>query len=471
MALWEMSAHALADLLRRGEITAVELAKCFLARIDTVESTIGAYITITADEAIAQAETVDRARMRGEALPPLAGIPYALKDNVCTRGILTTCASRMLQDFIPPYDATLQQRLRAQQAVLLGKLNMDEFAMGGTNATSFFHVTRNPHDPDRVPGGSSGGSAAAVAAGEAVFSIGTDTGGSIRQPASYCGIVGLKPSYGRVSRYGVVAFAASLDQAGPMARDVMDVEMVYHAIAGADPNDTATCRADNSEFPPFSDTGDVAKTRIGSIDGLASACDARVVRAWHAARDAYAQAGAIVESADLPATGWAGAVYDAVSSAEAVSSLGRFDGVRFGHRASRVGNQEDIIAASRSEGFGISVKKRLLVGAAVQIGDKLSRARQARHTLIGLFDGLFERFDVLLAPVCATTAPRFDEAEQHTPIDVLTESVNLAGLPAISLPVGRDEQGLPIGMHLIAPYWREDLLFRAAYALEQRMKG
>lgn len=468
MKRWNEPMHRWVDRLRRKEVSAVELTHCALARIEALEERIGAFVTVSPDLAIAQAEAVDAARMRGEVLPPLAGIPFALEDNICTRGVRTTCASRMLADFLPPTDATIAERLRAGGAVLVGKANLGEFGMGDATDTSCFGVARNPWDAGRVSGASSSGSAAAVAAGVAFFSVATDADGSIRKAASFCGVVGLKPSYGRISRSGVVAFASSLVQAGPLARNVADAALVYETIVGRDPLDVATWQGGETAIARGAD---LRGLRLGHLAALESACAQDVQKAWRRASEALERAGAIVEDVALEGLAGAGAACDAIASAEAVSNLGRFDGLRFGHRAACGGDWDDRIAANRGEGFGAVVKQRLLLGAALlSEGDLLRRARLTRSRIIDAWADAFQRYDLLIAPVSAGTAFRFGETPPRTAIDDCTMAVNLAGLPAISVPVGFDEKGLPIGVQIVGARWQESRVFRAAFAVEEAME-
>ena len=475
----EMTVRALCAALQKKEISAREAAQGYLDAIGARDERVGAYITVTEEYALDRAEAVDAARAAGQALPMLAGIPMGIKDNICTKGVRTTCASRMLEGFVPPYSATAFVRLEEQGAVLLGKLNMDEFAMGSTTESSYFHPTRNPRAPECVPGGSSGGSAAAVAAGEAAFALGSDTGGSIRQPAAFCGVVGLKPTYGAVSRYGLVAFASSLDQIGPLTRDVADAALVLSAIAGRDARDATSREQDWTGVLDGLEQG-VAGLRVGLPrqcygPGVATAVKDRVLGAARALEGL----GAHVEEISLPALEQALPAYYIMSSAEASSNLARFDGVRYGHRAAGCRSIDELFEKSRDEGFGSEVKRRILMGSFVLSAGYqdayYKKALRARDGVCAAFDEAFAGFDLLLTPVTPTPpwkmgCKRSDPTEVYLE-DVFTVPVNLAGTPALSLPVGTDEGGLPIGAQLIAPHFGEKNLLRAARALELTLKG
>ena len=471
----DWSLFAAAEGLRRREISAAELTDACLARIGETEARLRAFITVTADEAREAAAAADERLRAGAPLSPLDGIPIALKDVLVTRGVRTTAASRMLGEFVPPYDATVVRRLHERGAVLVGKTNCDEFAMGSSTENSAFGPTANPWDLRRVPGGSSGGSAAAVAAGQCLGSLGTDTGGSIRLPASYCGIVGVKPTYGRVSRYGVVAYASSLDQVGPFARDVRDAAILLDALCGHDPLDSTSARCDP---PSFAATlrPDVGGLRLGVPreyfeDGIQPEVESCV-------REAIAvleSLGASVEMISLPHTEYAIATYYLVATAEASSNLARYDGIRYGRRASGAANLLDTYRRSREEGFGAEVKRRILLGTyALSAGyydAYYGKAQRVRTLVRRDFDEAFRRCDVLVAPTAPTTAFRLGEktADPLTMYlsDVLTISVNLAGLPGMSLPCGVDGEGLPIGLQLIGRPFGEEEMLRAAYAYER----
>ena len=465
--------------LQRGEVSARELTDQHLDRIASVESTVHAFLEGTAERARADADRIDAARRSGENLPPLAGVPLSIKDNLCTRGIRTTCSSRMLETFVPPYESTVTERLWQAGAVLLGKTNLDEFAMGSSTETSAFGPSRNPWDPERVPGGSSGGSAAAVAAGECVAALGSDTGGSIRQPASFCGVVGLKPTYGRVSRWGLVAFASSLDQVGPFTTSVADAAEILQAIAGADPRD-ATCL--KLPVPDYSAAlhQPVKGLRVGLIrecfeqPGLDPAVKASVLAA--AAR--LEALGCELVDVSCPRFDDGIATYYVIAPSEASANLARYDGVKYGFRAQTSEGGDSLAtmtARSRAEGFGAEVQRRILIGTyALSAGyvDAFYRKAQQVRTLIRRdFDRAFEAVDVLLTPTSPTTAFRFG-AHTNDPLamylaDLLTIPVNLAGLPALSLPCGFDAEGLPIGLQLITGVLQEERLLQVAHAYEQ----
>lgn len=466
-------AHGLLDLLAGRAVSAEEVARSCLERIDALEGDVRAFVTVTREELLAGARRADEARARGERLGPLAGIPVAIKDNIVTRGVLTTCSSRILANFVPPYDATAWQRLKEAGACLVGKTNMDEFAMGSSTENSAFFPTRNPWDLERVPGGSSGGSAAAVAAGEAVFALGSDTGGSIRQPAAFCGVVGMKPTYGRVSRYGLVAFASSLDQIGPITRDVTDCALVLNAICGHDPRDATSAPEPVPDFTEFL-VPEVDGLRLGlPREYLAEGVDPAVRSAVLAAAELFAEMGAEVEETSLPHTEYGVAAYYIVAPAEASSNLARYDGVRYGLRVS-AGDFVEMYRRTRGEGFGPEVRRRILLGTyALSAGyyeAYYHKAMQVRTLIRRDFEEAFRRFDLLLMPTAPTVAFRLGE-KVDDPLtmylsDVCTIPVNLAGLPALSLPCGYHE-GLPIGLQMVGRPYDEGTVLRAAYAFEQ----
>ncbi|MCU0528581.1 MAG: Asp-tRNA(Asn)/Glu-tRNA(Gln) amidotransferase subunit GatA [Cyanobium sp. Prado107] len=462
--------------LQRGEVSARELTDHCLARIEAVDGTVHAFLEVTADRARADAERIDAARAAGDALPPLAGIPLAIKDNLCTQGIRTTCSSRMLETFVPPYESTVTERLWQAGAVLLGKTNLDEFAMGSSTETSAFGPSRNPWDPERVPGGSSGGSSAAVAAGECIASLGSDTGGSIRQPASFCGVVGLKPTYGRVSRWGLVAFASSLDQVGPFTTSVADAAELLQVIAGADPRD-ATCLT--APVPDYRAAlqQPVKGLRVGIVrecfeaEGLAAEVKASVM----AAAEQLQALGCELVDVSCPRFNDGIATYYVIAPSEASANLARYDGVKYGYRAEAAGSLAEMTARSRAEGFGDEVQRRILIGtyalSAGYVDAYYKKAQQVRTLIRRDFDRAFEAVDVLLTPTSPTTAFRFG-AHSDDPLamylaDLLTIPANMAGLPAISLPCGFDQQGLPIGLQLITGVLQEERLLQVAHHYEQ----
>ncbi|MGB9859831.1 MAG: Asp-tRNA(Asn)/Glu-tRNA(Gln) amidotransferase subunit GatA [Moorellaceae bacterium] len=461
--------------MARREISSVELTEAMLERIEQVEGRIKAFVTLTPEVALEQARAVDAARARGEELGPLAGIPMALKDNLCTAGIRTTCSSKMLENWVPPYDAFVVKKLKEAGAVLLGKLNMDEFAMGSSTENSRFFPTRNPWDLERVPGGSSGGAAAAVAAGEAFYSLGSDTGGSIRQPASFCGVVGLKPTYGRVSRFGLVAFASSLDQIGPLTRDVTDCALVLQAIAGHDPADSTSADLPVPDYLAAL-RPEIKGLKVGvPREYFGSGMEPEVAAVVRRAIDRLADLGALCEEISLPHTEYALPAYYLVAPAEASSNLARYDGVAYGFRLPGT-DIVDMYMKTRREGFGPEVKRRIMLGTyALSAGyydAYYLKALKVRTLIRRDFEEAFKRFDVLVTPTSPTVAFRLGE-KVDDPLamylsDLCTIPVNMAGLPAISIPCGFS-QGLPVGLQLIAPPFEEERLLRVAYTLEQAM--
>ncbi|RJQ74066.1 MAG: Asp-tRNA(Asn)/Glu-tRNA(Gln) amidotransferase subunit GatA [Desulfobacteraceae bacterium] len=475
MDLYALTIAQAHDLLKRRDISALELTRAVLERIDAVEPRIRAFLTVTADQALADARNADAAMARGH-MAPLTGIPIALKDVICTQGVRTTCGSRILENFIPPYDAFVVRRLKSQKAVLLGKLNMDEFAMGSTTEHSAFHTTRNPWNTDHIPGGSSGGSAAAAAAGMCLAALGSDTGGSIRQPASHCGVVGLKPTYGRVSRFGLVAFASSLDQIGPLARSVADCAWVLQAIAGHDGAD-ATCAPDAVPDYGAALSQGVRGLRIGvpkayfANQGL----DADVCAAVLKAIDTLEGLGARIVEIDLPHTRYGVAAYYVIAPSEACSNLARYDGVRYGLRDEAAGELLEMYRNTRRQGFGPEVQRRILLGTyALSAGyyDAYYRkASQVRTLIMRDFSNAFARCDLIASPVTPAPAPRIG-AHGDDPLamylsDIYTLSANLAGIPGIAVPCGLSQAGLPIGMQLLSGHFQEARLLAAAHAFEQ----
>ncbi|MBP5321662.1 MAG: Asp-tRNA(Asn)/Glu-tRNA(Gln) amidotransferase subunit GatA [Kiritimatiellae bacterium] len=459
--------------LRAKEFSSVELTRSVLDAITARDEALNAYLTVDAAGALSQAEAADAARAAGTELP-LLGVPVAVKDLINVEGQPCTCASKILEGYRSPYDATVIARLRAAGAVFLGRTNMDEFAMGSSTENSAFKVTRNPHDPMRVPGGSSGGSAAAVAGGEAIAALGTDTGGSIRQPAAFCGCVGLKPSYGRVSRYGVTAYASSLDQVGPMTRTVEDAALLMQELAGVDPHDGTTREVPVPDYSAAM-AGGLKGLKIGLpkeyyIDGT----DPEVMRAVRQAVDACAAAGAEIVEVSLPHTEYAVGVYYILATAEASANLARFDGVRYGHRAAKPEGVFELYAKSRAEGFGLEVKRRIILGTYVLSSGYYDayygRAQKVRTLIRDDFEKAFARCDVMMTPVAPTPAYRIGEASDD-PLkmylgDIFTVPANLAGLCGFSLPCGTTASGLPIGVQMLAAPFNEPVLFRAAAGYE-----
>lgn len=474
MSLFSLTLHEAGEKLRRREVSSVELAEAVFQRISDTDDRVRAYITLCRDAALAQAREADSRLQLDSRGSPVLGIPIALKDNLLVRNVRTTCASEILSSFIPPFDATVVARLRASGAVIIGKTNLDEFAMGSSGENSAFFPTRNPWDLGRVPGGSSGGSAAAVAADQCLAALGTDTGGSIRQPAAFCGRVGLKPTYGRVSRYGLIAFASSMDQVGPLTKDVRDCALVLQSISGRDPADATSA---DRPVPEYSDslTGDIAGMRLGMpreyfTAGLQPAVEQAVCRGVRRLE----KNGAIIEEISLPHTEYAVAVYYIVATAEASSNLARYDGMRFGRRAPA----HDLTATynlSRAEGFGAEVKRRIMLGtytlSAGYYDAYYLKAQRVRALIRHDFEEAFRRCDAIITPTTPTTAFRIgekiDDPLQMYLSDVCTISTNLAGLPAISVPCGLDPEGLPIGMQIIGKQFDEATILRLAHAHER----
>ncbi|WP_130470179.1 Asp-tRNA(Asn)/Glu-tRNA(Gln) amidotransferase subunit GatA [Candidatus Magnetaquicoccus inordinatus] len=480
MDLARITLKQAADLLHRRALSAVELTQFFLERINAHNPTLNAYITVDAEGALADARQADACLARGEATP-LTGIPLAVKDLFCTKGLRTTCASRMLADFIPPYESTVTRRLREAGMVVLGKTNMDEFAMGSSNETSYFGPVKNPWDHSRIPGGSSGGSAAAVAAGLCVAALGTDTGGSIRQPAALSGITGLKPTYGRVSRYGMIAFASSLDQAGPMTRSVEDAALLLQGMAGHDPLDSTSIDQAVEEYVEQLSGGVSAQERMRGLrigipkeyftDGLSES----VHKALQEAIERFQELGAQCQSVSLPTTAYAIPTYYIIAPAEASSNLARYDGIRFGYRCEQPEDLLDMFARSRSEGFGAEVKRRIMLGTYVLSSGYYDayyrQAQKVRRLIADDFHNAFTQVDLLLTPTAPETAFRIGEKKED-PVkmylsDIFTINVNLAGLPALSLPCGFDAQNLPIGMQLIGRPLQESSLLRVGHSFQQ----
>ena len=474
MNLYELSVEKASKMLKDKEISSVELTNALLDRIDEKDKSIEGYITVAKESALNSAMLADEKIKNGE-ISPLTGVCASVKDNICTDKILTTCASKMLYNFVPPYDATVVKNLKAQNSVIIGKTNMDEFAMGSSTETSYFKTTKNPHDLAKVPGGSSGGSAAVVAADEAIFALGSDTGGSIRQPSAFCGVVGLKPTYGLVSRFGLVAFASSLDQIGPITKNVTDSAIVLNAIAGYDKMDSTS--ADEKADDYTKSLGESVKgLKIGiPKEYIGEGIQKEVKDAIMNAAKVYESMGAEIFEFSLPMTKYALPAYYIMSSAEASSNLARFDGVKYGYRAENYTDLTDMYLKTRSEGFGSEVKRRIMLGTyALSAGyydAYYKKAQQARTLIRNSFAEAFDKFDVILTPTAPTTA--FEIGKNITdPItmylnDICTVSVNIAGLPAISIPCGYDETNMPIGLQLIAKPFAENTLFKTAYAFEQ----
>ena len=465
--------HEYAELLKQRKLSSVELTKQYLARIEKADAQIGSYITVCPDNALAAASKADERIAKGEATL-LTGIPVGIKDNICTEGITTTCASKMLYNFVPPYDATVTKRLKNEGAVILGKLNMDEFAMGSSTESSYFKKTKNPYDLTRVPGGSSGGSAASVSADLAPYALGSDTGGSIRQPAAFCGNVGLKPTYGLVSRFGLIAFASSLDQIGSFTKDVTDCAIVLNAIAGYDKMDSTSVDADKTDYTKALGLP-LKGMKIGvPKQYLESGIQTEIKEAVENAIKVYEMLGAECEECSLPLSKFALPAYYLISSAEASSNLARFDGIKYGYRAEEYHGLTDLYEITRSEGFGEEVKRRIMLGTyALSSGyydAYYKKAQQVRGLIKRDFAACFEKYDVLLTPTTPTTAYKFGEKSDPVAMymgDICTVAVNIAGLPAISIPAGLDKKGMPIGIQLIANSFEERKLLTAAFAYER----
>lgn len=475
MALYQKTAHELQDLLAKKEITAVEVAESVFQRIKAVDSQVRAYVTLAEESALAQAHQVDQMRAQGKPLPPLAGIPLAVKDNMSTTGMRTTCSSKILENYIPVYDAAAVEQVKAEAMVVVGKTNLDEFAMGSSTENSGLFVTKNPWDLERVPGGSSGGSAAAVSAGETILALGSDTGGSIRQPAAFCGIVGLKPTYGRVSRYGLLAYASSLDQIGPIAKDVKDCAMLMQVLAKYDRRDSTCVDYPVPDYLQELQKG-VKGLRIGiAREYLAEGISEPVRRAVEDAIKVYRDLGAEIVDITLPHTEYALAAYYIIAPAEASSNLARYDGVRYGHRtAVDVADSVELFMKTRQEGFGPEVKRRIMVGTyALSSGyydAYYLKAQQVRTMIREDFTQAFQTCDAILTPTTPSVAFKIgsktqDPLEMYM-VDICTITANLAGVPGISIPGGFD-QGMPIGLQLFGPAFKEELILRAAYGFEQ----
>ena len=475
MSLQDLTALELGETIKKGETTAVEAAECCFARMKEMEPEVHAFINLDEERAMDQAKKVQKEIEEGKLTGPLAGVPVAVKDNICTKGLATTCGSRMLEHFVPPYDAFAARKLKEAGMVILGKANMDEFAMGSTTETSWYGVTRNPRNTQHVPGGSSGGSCAAVAAGECFAALGSDTGGSIRQPSSFCGVTGIKPTYGTVSRQGLVAYGSSLDQIGPIGKDVADCAALLQVIAGHDPADSTSLEREPWDFSE-SLKGDGAGLRVGlPRDYFGEGLDEDVRRAVLQVAENLKEQGAAVEEFDLGLVPYAIPAYYVIASAEASSNLSRFDGVKYGFRAEGAEGLHDMYKKTRSQGFGPEVKRRIMLGSFVLSSGYYDayylKALRTKALIKQAFDKAFERFDVILAPAAPTTAPRLGESLQD-PLkmylgDIYTVSVNLAGLPAVCLPCGADKEGLPIGVQMIADCFGENKMIQAARAWEK----
>ena len=479
MDLLDLTALELGKKIQAGEVTAPEAAAAALRRIREMEPSIHAYVTVDEEGAMAQAETVQREIEAGRLSGPLAGVPVAIKDNICTEGLRTTCSSKILEHFVPAYTAQAAELLKKAGAVILGKTNMDEFAMGSTTETSAFGPTRNPWNTDHVPGGSSGGSCAAVAAKECFYALGSDTGGSIRQPSSFCGDTGIKPTYGTVSRWGLIAYGSSLDQIGPIAKDVADCAAILEVIAGRDVKDATSMERQDTDFTAAL-TKDVRGMRIGiPASYFGEGLDPEVAGAVKEAARVLADAGAVVEEFDLGLVDYAIPAYYVIASAEASSNLSRFDGVKYGFRAADYEGLHDMYKKTRSQGFGPEVKRRIMLGSFVLSSGYYDayylKALRTKALIKREFDKAFASYDCILAPAAPSTAPRLGESLQD-PLkmylgDIYTISVNLAGLPGMTVPCGKDSKGLPIGLQLIGDCFKEKHIIRAAYTFERSVRN
>jgi len=478
MNITELTVHELLEKLNNKDITITDITKAYIDRINEKEKDVQAFITLNTENAIKQAEEIQKQLKNGEEVSCLAGIPIGIKDNICTKGIKTTCGSKILENFISPYNATVVEKLNNEKLINLGKLNMDEFAMGSSTENSYFNKTKNPWNLNKVPGGSSGGSAAAVAANMLPWALGSDTGGSIRQPASYCGVVGLKPTYGLVSRYGLVAYASSLDQIGPITKDVKDSAMLLNLIAGKDEKDTTSVNIEKKDY---------VKALKNNVEGLkigvpkeyfGEGINSEVKESIQKAIEEYQKLGAVIEEFSLDIAEYALAAYYIIACAEASSNLGRFDGIRYGYRTENFENLKDIYVNSRTEGFGEEVKRRIILGTYVLSSgyyDAYYKKAQKVRTLVNNeFKKAFEKYDVILTPVAPTVAFNIGEKSEN-PLemyleDICTVPINIAGVPAISIPCGVDSNGMPIGMQLIGKHFGEETILNAAYTFEQATK-
>ena len=475
MDLMQFTAVELGKKIKNKEVTVKECVEAALAQIDVVEGKIHSFVTIDREGALKKAEEIQAKIDAGELTGPLAGVPVAIKDNMCTEGMVTTCSSKILYNFVPPYTSEAVLNLEKAGTVIIGKTNMDEFAMGSTTETSAFGPTKNPWNTDHVPGGSSGGSCTAVAAEEVPYALGSDTGGSIRQPSSFCGVVGIKPTYGTVSRYGLIAYGSSLDQIGPVAKDVTDCATILEAIASYDPKDSTSVQREDLDFTSAL-VDDVKGLRIGiPKDYFGEGLDEEVKVAVLAAAKVLEEKGAIVEEFDLSLVEYAIPAYYVIASAEASSNLARFDGVKYGYRTEVYEGLHNMYKKSRSEGFGPEVKRRIMLGSFVLSSGYYDayylKALRTKALIKQAFDKAFEKYDVILGPAAPTTAPKLGESLSD-PIkmylgDIYTISVNLAGLPGLSMPCGIDSKGLPIGVQMIGDCFKEKNIIRAAYAFEQ----
>ena len=474
MEIQKLTAVSLGKKIKEKEISVREALDAVFAQIDQTEDRYHAYVTLDKEGAYKQADAVQEKIDKGELTGALAGVPVAIKDNMCTKGLLTTCSSKILENYIPTYTASAVQNLTDAGCVIIGKTNMDEFAMGSTTETSYYGVTRNPHNPDHVPGGSSGGSAAAVALNECFFALGSDTGGSIRQPSAFCGITGMKPTYGTVSRYGLIAYGSSLDQIGPMTKNVTDCAAVLETIASYDKKDSTSMKREEYDFTSAL-VRNVKGLRIGlPKDYFGEGLDSEVKAAIFKAAETFKRMGAILEEFDLGLVQYAIPAYYIIASAEASSNLERFDGVKYGYRTKEYGDLHSMYKKTRSEGFGSEVKRRIMLGSFVLSSGYYDayylKALKTKALIKQEFDKAFEKYDIILAPAAPTTAPLLgsslrDPMKMYLS-DIYTISANLAGIPGLSIPCGKDKNGLPIGMQLLGGCFKEKTLLRAGFAYE-----
>lgn len=475
MNILEMTAVELAAAIKNKQVTVREATQAVLSRIEEAEAVYNCYVTVDKEGALKQADAIQAKIDAKELTGPLAGVPAAIKDNMCTEGLLTTCSSKILGNFIPTFSSEAVLNLQKAGVVIIGKTNMDEFAMGSTTETSAFGATKNPWNPNHVPGGSSGGSAAAVAAGEGFFALGSDTGGSIRQPASFCGVVGLKPTYGTVSRYGLIAYGSSLDQIGPLCKDVTDCAAIMEIIASHDPKDSTSVKREDTDFTSAL-VEDVAGMRIGiPRDYFGEGLDPEVREAVWKAAEVLRERGAVIEEFDLSLVEYAIPAYYTIAAAEASSNLERFDGIKYGYRTADYEGLHQMYKKSRSEGFGAEVKRRIMLGSFVLSSGYYDayylKALRVKALIKKAFDQAFSKYDVILGPVAPTTAPALGESLAD-PIkmylgDIYTISINLAGLPGLSIPCGKDRKGLPIGLQLIGDSFQEKKLIQTAFTYEK----
>ncbi len=473
MELLNLTVHELRDMIKSKQVSSTEATNACLFQIEKLDKKIGSFITVNSYEALKTAKACDEKLSNGICSGSLFGVPYALKDNILTKNIKTTCASKMLENFVPPYSATVETKIKEQGGILLGKLNMDEFAMGSTNENSYFKVTRNPYDLSKIPGGSSGGSASAVASDEAFFSLGSDTGGSVRQPASFCGCVGLKPTYGRVSRYGLVAFASSLDHIGSITKDVRDSAIVLDVISGKDDKDATTYNKSDTSFESAL-TGDIRGIKIGVPKEYLDGINKEVLSSIFSSVENLKYLGANVYETNLNLYKYALPAYYLISSGEASSNLARFDGIKYGFSAENCENINDLYEESRSLGFGNEVKRRILLGTYVLSSENYSahfkKAQQVRRLIIEEFNELFKKYDVLVTPAYPTTASKIGQSATSIEMYIggnCLVCANLAGLPAVVIPCGYNKKGLPIGIQIIGKHFDEATILNVAYALEK----